>query len=208
MKSAVEVFGRWAQLGKDEGMERGHRAAVDHMLAYALEHLPGSFSALDAGCGNGWVVRLLQQESRCVAAQGVDGAAEMIAKAKALDPHGTYAHADLLQWEPDAPVDLVHSMEVLYYFEQPGRVLERVVRWLKPGGRLIVGIDHYQENAASLSWPEDAGIKMNTLSEAAWLEHFRGAGLEEVQAWHFARREDWEGTLVLTGIRARSSAPA
>ena len=65
-------------------------------------------------------------------------------------------------------------------------------------GVRITGID--------LAAPLDA----RTVSEieAAWLEHFRGAGLEEVQAWRFARREDWEGTLVLTGIRARSSAPA
>ena len=81
MKNPTDVFDEWAKAGKDKGMETGHRAAVDKMLAFALQHTPQSFSAIDAGCGNGWLTRLLSQHSACRYAQGVDGATNMIKKA-------------------------------------------------------------------------------------------------------------------------------
>ena len=33
MREAIDVFGEWAEVGKDEGMERGHAAAVEEMLS-------------------------------------------------------------------------------------------------------------------------------------------------------------------------------
>ncbi len=205
MQSAVEVFGTWAKQGKDQGMERGHRPAVDAMLAYALERQQGPFRAIDAGCGNGWVVRLLRELPGCLGAQGVDGAQAMIEKARSLDPKGSYHHADLLAWKPAARVELVHSMEVLYYFPDPGALLALMARdWLEPGGRLICGLDHYRENPASLSWPQDVGIAMTSWTQAAWETAFREAGFLDVEAWRFGPREDWAGTLVLTGTTAQA----
>ena len=55
-KTPVEVFSDWVHLGKDDGMERNHLPAVETMLNYAIQDLK-SFSFIDAGCGNGWVVR-------------------------------------------------------------------------------------------------------------------------------------------------------
>ena len=43
----------------------------------------------------------------------------MISKAKSLDQANSYICADLLNWIPDQKVDLVHSMEVFYFFENP-----------------------------------------------------------------------------------------
>ena len=201
MKSAIEVFGQWALNGGDERMARGHQAAVDHMLAFALSDRPEGFSAIDAGCGNGWVVRLLNALPQCGHALGIDGAAEMVARGKALDPEGQYVHADLMDWTPDSPVDLVHSMEVLYYFRDPGALVLHIAdHWLKPGGRLIVGVDHYRENTPSLHWAEENGISfMTTLGEEEWRQLFREAGLVNVQSWRFNADDEWAGTLVLTG---------
>ena len=60
-KAATEVFSQWALIGKDEGMERGHAASVKAMLELALPKVKSDFSAIDLGCGNGWVVRLLSE---------------------------------------------------------------------------------------------------------------------------------------------------
>ncbi|GIS03805.1 MAG: hypothetical protein CM15mP106_2520 [Candidatus Neomarinimicrobiota bacterium] len=46
---------------------------------------------------------------------GVDGAIEMIERAK-TDPNGNYIYKDLMEWEPKALVDIVHSMEVIFLF--------------------------------------------------------------------------------------------
>ena len=56
MQKAVDVFGAWAEQGKDIGMEKGHAAAVSEMLEFAIkerEQLNKNFSFLDLGCGNG-----------------------------------------------------------------------------------------------------------------------------------------------------------
>ena len=51
-RSAPEVFDEWALIGKDEGMEKGHAAAVEEMLSHALaiaSRLGNTFTALDVG---------------------------------------------------------------------------------------------------------------------------------------------------------------
>ena len=67
------VFSEWAEIGRDERMAKGHEVAVNNMLEYALKDKK-KFSFIDAGCGNGWVVRLVKAHKGCVAAAGVDGA--------------------------------------------------------------------------------------------------------------------------------------
>ena len=59
MRIATEVFGEWAQQGKDIGMQQGHASAVEDMINFAIKErksLERNFSFLDLGCGNGWVV--------------------------------------------------------------------------------------------------------------------------------------------------------
>ena len=65
MKSAIEVFGEWAQNGRDERMAQGHKLAVEHMLHVSKPWRNENYSAIDAGCGNGWLVRLLVDEDNC-----------------------------------------------------------------------------------------------------------------------------------------------
>jgi trans-aconitate methyltransferase len=203
MRSATEVFGDWAKDGRDERMAKGHADAVANMLDFAILNVSDSFTAIDAGCGNGWAARSVQALPACAHAQGVDGAKEMIERARTIDPDGTYIHADLMEWKPAEPVDLVHSMEVFYYFRQPGALLTHIVKhWLKPGGRLIAGVDHYLENPPSHDWAAQNGIAfMTTLSEAQWLDLCRNAGLGQVQSWRANAREDWAGTLIFTGTK-------
>ena len=37
MRKATEVFGEWAENGKDEGMEKGHAASVNEILKIRLK---------------------------------------------------------------------------------------------------------------------------------------------------------------------------
>ena len=85
LRQATDVFGEWAVQGKDLGMEKGHAAAVQEMLDFALverERMNKKFSFLDLGCGNGWVVRKVSKDSFCSHAHGIDGAKQMIESAK------------------------------------------------------------------------------------------------------------------------------
>lgn len=198
----MAVFGEWAELGRDEGMAEGHKQAVDHMLGMALNNQK-QFSFVDAGCGNGWVVRQVAKNPKCVSASGVDGAQQMIDKAKAYDSKNRYTCADLDTWKPNSPVDIVHSMEVVYYLKDPFSFLQNVYNsWLTMGGVLILGLDFYKENTVSHSWPKDCGISiMHLYSEKNWIELFGKAGFKEVQSTRFGIKENWSGTLILKGKR-------
>ena len=119
LRPATDLFSEWADVGRDEGMERGHAASVEVMLERLLDGWNRPFTAVDIGCGNGWVVRRLAAHQHCTQAVGVDGAPSMIAKAHAVDPEGNYVEAMLPDWKPDDAVDLVHTMECLYYLNDP-----------------------------------------------------------------------------------------
>ena len=74
--------------------------------------------------------------------------------------------------------------------------------WLKEGGRLIIGLDFYQENPASHAWPEACGISiMQLFPELTWKNFFVNASFKEVESWKVGTKENWSGTLVLTGIK-------
>ena len=200
--TATELFGNWVDLGKDEGMEKGHNSSVEFMISKALERLSGRFTCIDLGCGNGWTVRKIAKLSNCSESSGVDGSNRMISKAKQLDPDGEYYHAKLPNWTPPNPVNLIHSMEFIYYLEDPINFLKDLHNnWLTKGGCLILGLDHYIENESSLSWPESLGLKLATFSSEVWKDGLRDAGFSDVASYQVGETENWAGTLVLIGTK-------
>ena len=201
MRPAVDVFSEWADAGKDIGMENGHGPAVKQIITAAFEEMnieviKRGFTSVDAGCGNGWVVRLLKERDDCAIAMGVDGAPSMIRNALKIDPDGMYTCADLMTWRPPEPVDFVHSMEVLYYLDDIPSMLRLIKdEWLVPGGIFAFGIDHYAENEDSISWPEKVGVRMATHSEQEWVSMVQQAGFEILKWFRAAATDDWAGTL-------------
>jgi len=198
-QSPIEVFNNWAEIGKDEGMADGHRSAVLQMLELSLPKRP--FSFLDAGCGNGWVVRLVKSMEDCLLSEGIDGSVKMLEKARETDRLNTYYREDLTKWSPNKKYDVIHSMEVFYYLEKPEELLAKIHdNWLGTNGRLVMGIDFYRENTVSHDWPEKCGINlMRLFSEKDWIQMFKKAGFEEVSARRLDAKEGWAGTLCVIG---------
>ena len=203
LRTAVEVFDDWAIKGKDVGMEQGHSEAVKEMLSFVfdkMEEREKTFSAIDVGCGNGWVVRHFQENPLCEFAVGIDGSNTMIEKAHQIDPEGNYRIALLPDFMPDSQFDIVHSMEFLYYLQEPETLLKNIHdSWLKSDGWLIVGIDHYLENEDSLTWPEKVGVFMNTKSEDEWKTLWNECGFDSIISWKANVTSDSAGTLVIAG---------
>ena len=203
MKDAIAVFNEWAELDKDLGMERGHADAVTEMLDFALKErhrINNNFTFLDLGCGNGWVVRKVVDDPLCINAFGIDGAPQMIANARKRGGSEEYILVNIDEHEPTQQYDLIHSMEVLYYLENPFAILKKIANsWLNEGGRLIVGIDLYHENIDSHSWEDKVGTRMLMFKEREWINFFRQAGFHDVTSWRANSSQDWAGTLVLTG---------
>lgn len=200
--TATELFGNWSDIGKDQGMEKGHSPSVEFMISKALNRLTDKFSAIDLGCGNGWAVRKLETIPICSQSSGVDGSKRMIAKAKNIDPDGIYYHAILPNWSPPNPVNLILSMEFIYYLENPIDFLKNLHNdWLIQGGCLVLGLDHYIENKSSLSWPESLGLQLATLSIEEWKNGLKSAGFSDIKTFQVGKNNDWAGTLVLIGTK-------
>ena len=199
--SAIKIFDLWAQKGKDEGMAKTHESSVDEMLRFSMKGLKKDFKFIDAGCGNGWVVRKVKEKQNCNYAIGIDGAGTMIKKAKEVDPLGQYICAELSDWKPESKVDLVHTMEVLYYFKDPMSILKKIYSdWILSGGRLICGLDYYFENIESHSWQKDLGVVMTLLSKREWSEAFVKTGFKKVETWIYQSKKNKNGTLIVTGV--------
>ncbi len=200
MKKATEVFGEWAVKGKDKGMEKSHALPVGEMLDFLFSKKKDKFTFLDLGCGNGWVVRQVAKNPLCIRAVGIDGAEKMISNAKSLSDSTEYILADIDTFQSVEKYDIIHSMEVLYYLDNPKEVIKKISEeWLKDNGRLIIGIDHYYENLESHSWQEKVGTRMLLLKEEEWLDMFKEAGLKQIESWRANKNPEWEGTLVITG---------
>ena len=202
-KSPVEIFSDWVDLGKDEGMEINHKEAVDEMLK-AVTNSKNSFSFIDAGCGNGWVVRKVSKLKNCESSIGVDGSLKMINKARRLDNINEYICAELSTWKPKNKKDIVHTMEVLYYFKKPLIVLENIFKsWIKENGKFIMGIDFYYENKTSHDWPEKTNVDtMTLLNIKQWEKLVINAGFKNVRSWTVGEKNNWNGTLIISATKS------
>ena len=199
-KKATEIISQWVLDGKDEGMEKNHSDAVNVMLDEIIGSQTDPFSIIDAGCGNGWVVRKVNNHPLCLKAIGVDGSKEMIDKARSLDSDGTYFYSDLMDWSPKKKVNFVHSMEVLYYLREPEKLITHILEnWLLEKGTIIMGMDHYLENLSSHSWPTDLNTYMNLMSIKEWITLFKDCGVSQIVSFQTNKSQNFPGTLVLKG---------
>ena len=125
---------------------------------------------------------------------------EMINKANSVDTEHKYSHGLLPEWKPEMRFELVHSMEFLYYLQDPAEMISIIHdEWLNDGGVLIAGVDHYLEHEESLTWPEHVGVHMTTLQISQWKEAMELAGFTEIEIHQVASKEGFPGTLVMLG---------
>ena len=71
-RNPVDLFDDWARAGKDEQMAKTPEQSVLKMLDYIYKNYNRSYTFIDAGCGNGWVVKNISSQKNCIEAIGVD----------------------------------------------------------------------------------------------------------------------------------------
>src|SRR3984957_20497529 len=177
-----EEFNRWAEAGRGEGMEEGHLPIVlpvlDRMKLSADENI------LDAGCGAGWLVRLLAErvpEGRVI---GMDISDEMVRRARRnyVDVENAMfvvGAADEIPWDANFFTHVI-SVESAYYWSDPALGLQEIYRVLREGGTAWILINYYRDNPHSHQWSAQFVTPANLLSAEGWAELFRAAGLSEV----------------------------
>jgi len=89
---------------------------------------------VDLGCGAGNLTGLLAERWPDAHVVGLDSSPEMIAKAQALGQPVAYAVADLRDWQPAAPVDVLVSNATLQWVPGHLELLPALVAAVAPGG--------------------------------------------------------------------------
>jgi ubiquinone/menaquinone biosynthesis C-methylase UbiE len=126
-------------------------------LRALLPDLRGA-SVLDLGCGFGWFCRWAK-EAGAAQVTGMDVSENMLARARAEGgaPVVTYMKADMDGLAlPGAAFDLVYSSLALHYVEKLDALIGEVHKALKPGGALVVSVEHPMMTApARAAWSAD-----------------------------------------------------
>ena len=129
---------------------------------------------LDAGCGSGPLFAALRDRGAIVT--GFDSSPGMLEQARQrLGDDADLRVAELghpLPF-PDGAFDDVIAALVLHYLEDWGPALAELRRVLKPGGRLIVAVDH---PFAIVGLQRQAGLKPDYFSVYNWTEDWNMGG--------------------------------
>lgn len=130
-------------------LEREHDDTTDRRYAYDFdyrmhEYMLRSFaplpagSALELGCYHGEFTKRLC--ARFEAVTVCEGAADLIAIARANAPGATFVEARFEEFEPAARFDAVFLIHTLEHLDDPVGVLARIRGWLAPAARLFVAV--------------------------------------------------------------------
>ncbi|HKQ72561.1 MAG TPA: methyltransferase domain-containing protein [Blastocatellia bacterium] len=113
----------------------------DHRLRPALELLDrvpitSPTVIYDLGCGSGEVARIIAARWPSATVYGIDNSEEMLAQAAAESSKIRWVNADIREWAPDEPPDLIYSNATLHWVEEHRELFPRLVGCLKAGGCL------------------------------------------------------------------------
>jgi 2-polyprenyl-3-methyl-5-hydroxy-6-metoxy-1,4-benzoquinol methylase len=88
----------------------------------------GCSSALDIGCGEGFVINLLKTKHPALEFSGCDIDKDAIEIAQRLNPNVNFWTADAVRLESKDSYDIVICTEVLEHLESPEAALEEIYR--------------------------------------------------------------------------------
>lgn len=123
--------------------------------------------AFDLGCGPGNSTDLLVERFGAANVTGLDSDDNMLVAARQRLPAVTFDKADLLDWVPDAPVDLLYANAVFQWVPDHVSVLAKLMDHLKPGGVLAVQMPD------NLSEPSHLMMEETGLA-GPWRQNFEG----------------------------------
>ena len=111
------------------------RPVIDLVQQIGLE---APTRVVDMGCGTGSGTQLMKSRWPDAHFTGIDGSADMLAKARDADPAIDWVEADLNLWMPDTPPDLIFSNAALHWLDDHHKLFPRLLDMLAPGGVLAV----------------------------------------------------------------------
>jgi cyclopropane fatty-acyl-phospholipid synthase-like methyltransferase len=161
----------------------GGPALLDYMGAYV--GLGPEHSVLELGSGMGDACEYVASHFGC-RVTGVEMSRQQIERARERHRDRRargfdFVEADMLQWEPSERYDVVYFGDMLDVAQDRRAVLERVHRWLRPGGALtitdIVAGPGLSDEDRAFIWGEDG---FDVPFQADSLAMIRDVGFQEL----------------------------
>jgi SAM-dependent methyltransferase len=177
-----EEFNRWAEAGKGESMEHEHwpitRPVLERMGIARGDNI------LDAGCGAGWLSRVLAGLANDGRVVGMDISDEMIRHARQRSAEfGNLIFVtgaiEEIPWEANF-FDKAISVESAYYWPDPGKGLRELHRVLRDGGSAWILINFYLDNPYCHQWAQKLQVPVHLFSAEDWKKLFREGGFADV----------------------------
>lgn len=111
------------------------RAAMD-LLARVPVSEPGK--VVDLGCGPGNSTALLRSRWPDAMIVGIDNSADMLAKASESGVDARWVMADIGEWVPEKPVDVIFANASLHWLADHASLIRRLVRGIVHGGCIAI----------------------------------------------------------------------
>ena len=116
--------------------------------------LPEVRFAVDLGCGPGNSTGLLVERWPAAGITGVDNSEEMLERAREAYPNVTWIRADLADWSPPEPVDLIFANASFHWVPNHARLLQELCSHLRPAGILAFQVPFIEQQPVLLPGPQ------------------------------------------------------
>jgi cyclopropane fatty-acyl-phospholipid synthase-like methyltransferase len=187
----------------------GGPALLDYMGAYA--GLGPEHNVLELGSGMGDACEYVATHFGC-RVTGVEMSPQQIERARARHPDRRsrgydFVAADMMLWEPSERYDAVYFGDMLGVAQDRRALLERVHRWLRPGGALtitdiVAGRDLSDEDRAFI-WGED-GFQVPLQADS--LAQITDAGFRELDVADLTHKVvDMQETILQASYRHKTT---
>jgi carbamoyltransferase len=131
---------------------------------------------IDVGCGAGWFVNSCRHFYDTTVL-GVDMNPVVLKQARSvarLMPESdgvAFVEADVFEFEPDEPFDVVNSLGVLHHTPDCHQAIRRVLEWIAPGGYLHLGLYHHYGRKPFLD--HFASLQANGAADSRLYDEFK-----------------------------------
>ncbi len=157
-----------------------------HLTRLIQRERPAGGDFLEIGCGYGKFLRAMQPLPWRLT--GLEISQTAIDKARTFAPNAAIIQGEVYtaEFEP-ASFDCITLIAVFEHLKQPRLAIERMLKWLRPGGLLIIQVPYaapYVRLKRYLPWLPiyfEAPRHLFDFSPNVLRSYYRAAGLEEVQ---------------------------
>jgi len=155
------------------------RPVRDLVARIPLAHVE---TAADIGCGPGNSTEVLRERYPDAHIVGVDSSTDMIEAARKRLPDIAFDVADLREWRPKEPLDVILANAVLQWIPDHEALFPALIAGLKPGGALAVQMpDNLEEPSHRLMG--------ETASDGPWAAKLKDAAsartVRHLADWYF-----------------------